>query len=176
MPMGYALILTLLFALLYVPLALTDRKTLITRSLYVIVGMMLTLTLCALFKSFESHNDSRGNVNLQQGISIVIDTHKSMQLALRGFGLFLVILASGELIRLVLKRIAGSELLGPAILFLAGALLFEPYWAFGLAIAIGLAGIVVLGIWGRKHEEVSASSTSTSASAAIPTSHPTIPG
>jgi hypothetical protein len=88
----------------------------------------------------------------------------------------LVVLATGEMLRLILKRPVGSQLLGPVILFLAGALLFEPYWALGVAFAIGLAGIVVLSIWGRKQAEASASAVVVPIPPALPTSHPTSAG
>lgn len=78
-----------------------------------------------------------------------------MQRAVHGLGFWLVVLASGELLRLVLKRPAGIDLLGPSILFVAGVSLIEPHWAAWLVFATGLLSLAALALWGRKTPESS---------------------
>jgi hypothetical protein len=153
--MSYALILAIFASFLFILLALTEKKSLLVRSLYLFVGILLTLSLGFMFTSFERHGDYRGPGGMEKftvGLPIVVETEKAMQLTVRGFGLWLVIVASGELLRLILKRPVGSELLGPAVLFLVGALLIEPYWVIGVPLSIALAGIVIVSVWGRKRE------------------------
>jgi hypothetical protein len=171
---GYILIMVLLFALSFVPLALTDKKTLIVRSLYVIVAMLFTLWLGMLFTSFERHGEDRSRIGSERfgtGLAPSIQTEMAIQMAARGFGLWLVVLATGELLRLTLKRPVGTELLGSAVLFLAGALLIEPHWAIGLAIAVGLAGIAIVSLWSHKREGTTPAGAHTTPE--TPTSHPT---
>jgi hypothetical protein len=171
--LGYTLIMTVLFALSFVALAFTEKKSLIARSLYALVAMLFTLSLCLLFAHFERHGESRGSsglVGYGVGLTTTIETERVMQLAARGFGLWLVVLATGELLRLTLKRPVGPEILGPAVLFLAGASLIEPHWAIGLAIAVGLAGIAIVSLWGHKRAEAVPVAVPTAP--ATPTSHP----
>ncbi|HEV3386970.1 MAG TPA: hypothetical protein VG097_19285 [Gemmata sp.] len=175
--LGYTLIMTLLFAVSFVPLALTEKKTLVVRSLYVLVAMLFTLSLGFLFTNFERQGENRGPsgmVKFGDGFAATIDAEKAMHLAARGFGLWLVVLAGGELLRLILKRPVGHELLGSAVLFLAGASLIEPHWAIGLAIAVGLASIAIVSLWGQKQEEAAPVGVHTAP--ASPTSHPTSSG
>jgi hypothetical protein len=56
---------------------------------------------------------------------------------------------AGELLRVVLKHSAGSEILGPSIVFLAGVLLIDPQWGSGMAFAVGLVCITITTVWGK---------------------------
>jgi hypothetical protein len=65
----------------------------------------------------------------------------------RAVGCWVVLLAATELLRLVIKRQAGAELLGPAAVFLAGVLLLDPGWAVGLGFALLVASAAGLAVW-----------------------------
>jgi hypothetical protein len=170
-----AIFLTVILAMMFVPLALTEKRSLILRSAYVLVGMLFTFMLGELFiriRSGEDHHvlPSQRSVIpytptvIEQGTPSAVDLEVAMRWAAHGFGLWLSILAAGELLRLVLKRIAGSELLGPFALFLAGALLIDPHWSLGLAIAVALACLAIISVYGGRsngiHLKVAAPSAS----------------
>ena len=159
--MGYALILTIFVSFLFILLALTEKRSLLVRSLYLFVGILLTLSLGYMFTSFERHGDNRGSGGMERfavGLPFIVETEKAMQLSGRGLGLWLVLLASGELLRLILKRPVGSELLAPAVLLLLGTLLIEPIWVIGVPLTVALAGIAIVSVWGQKREEAGPSS------------------
>jgi hypothetical protein len=146
------LLLTGILAAAFVPLALTEKRSLALRSVYVLVGMVFTLSLGLLFASLGFERDSgphTSRVPVERTTPAAVEIDLAARWAARGFGGWLAVLASGELLRLVLKRPAGAELLGPAVLFLAGAVLIEPQWGLGVAFAVGLACVAAVGVWGR---------------------------
>jgi hypothetical protein len=149
---AFALILTGILAVLFVPLALTEKRSLGVRTAYVLVGMLLALSLGLLFASlgFERGGPSSRSSGPAPG---VVEVEAATRWAARGFGGWLAILAAGELLRLVLKRPAESEILGPSVLFLAGAVLLDPQWGTAVALAVGLACITVVALRGRGHTE-----------------------
>jgi len=152
MPLSTSLVLTGISAVLFVPLALTERRSLILRSVYVLAGMLLTLSLGLLFAALGFERDlhqSGGRTPVERVTPAVVEVDLAARWATRGFGGWLAILAAGELLRIVLKRMAGGELLGPAVLFLAGAVLIEPQWGIGVAFAVGLVCVAVVAVWGR---------------------------
>ncbi|MBN9519429.1 hypothetical protein J0H58_13045 [bacterium] len=73
----------------------------------------------------------------------------SIRWAGRAVGCWVALLAASELLRLVLKRPAGAELLGPAAVFLAGVLLLEPGWAVGLGFVLLVTAAAGLAVWRR---------------------------
>lgn len=152
MTLGVALFLTSILALLFVPLALTDKRSLRMQSAYGIVGMAFALSLALLFASlgFDPHmGSSAGRVVIERVTPPAIEVDVATKWAVRGFGGWLAILAAGELLRLVLKRSAGSEILGPSIVFLAGVLLIDPQWGTGMAFGVGLVCITITAVWGK---------------------------
>ncbi len=152
MSLGVTLFLTSILALLFVPLALTDKRSLRMQSAYGIVGMAFALSLALLFASlgFDPHaGSSAGRVVIERVTPPVIEVDVATKWAVRGFGGWLAILAAGELLRVVLKHSAGSEILGPSIVFLAGVLLIDPQWGSGMAFAVGLVCITITTVWGK---------------------------
>ena len=167
---GFALILAGILAAVFVPLALTEKRSLVVRSAYVLAGMLLALSLGLLFASLGFERDARqpGSRSAVERVTpaapAAVEIDVATRWAARGFGGWLAVLAAGELLRLVLKRPAGAELLGPALLFLAGAVLIEPHWGIGAAFAVGLACIAVVAVWGKTPNQPQQTPAATSGS------------
>jgi hypothetical protein len=154
MALGTALFLTGFVAVLFVPLALTEKRSLALRSAYLLVSMLLALSLGLLFASlgFERNTSGsrpNGRVSVESVTPAVIEMDLASRWAARGFGGWLAVLAAGELLRLILKRPTGAELLGPAVLFLAGAVLLDPQWGTAVAFAVGLVCVACVAVCGK---------------------------
>jgi hypothetical protein len=123
---GFALIFVAVLAAVFVPLALSDRRSLILRSAYVLVGALLTLMLGVLFAGFSAPKS-----DLRAVPAFGVEVEAGTRWAARGLGGCLALLAGGELLRLILRRTAGPEAIGSVVVFLGGVLLVEPQWGSG---------------------------------------------
>jgi hypothetical protein len=148
MQIGFIIILVAVLSLAFVPLALTQRRGLAVRTAYVLVGMFLAFSFGLLFDSMEFGrvNDGRHTIAVPPP---GLEVESATRWAVHAFGGCLAFLAAGELLRLILKRTAGTEIIAPTLLFLAGVLLVEPQWGAGAALAVGLAAVAVVAVWGR---------------------------
>jgi hypothetical protein len=148
MSVGFALFLVAAFGTTFVVLALAEKRTLAARATYALVAGVLTFALGLLAASlgFE-RGTSGGRMVIERTLPVELEV--AARWAARGFGGWLAVLAAGELLRLVLKRTAGPEVLGSAVLFLAGAILIDPQWGLGVAFAVALACLTVGSVWGR---------------------------
>jgi hypothetical protein len=144
-----ALFLTVLFGAGFVALALWEQRNLAVRILQVLVAGAFTLALGFLLAALGFEHGSPGGKAVVERTLPSIEVESATRWAVRAFGGWLVVLAAGELLRLVVKRTAGTELLGPAVLFLAGALLIDPQWGLGVAFAVGLVCVAAVSVWGR---------------------------
>ena len=152
-----ALLILTVSALIFVPLALTERSSLLFRSLYVLSAMLFGLALGLMLISLEPRRNSSvtsvrpsfgqqfQTVGVESGS--VIEVEIGMNWAVRALGIWIAIIGAGELLRLILKRTANTQLLGPVILFLAGVLLIEQHWVVGCSLAVSLIGLVTVSIW-----------------------------
>jgi hypothetical protein len=149
MSVGLSLFLVAVFGAAFVLLALADRRTLVARTAYALVAGVLTFALGLLAASLGfDHGPTGGRMVIERTVSAV-EIEVAARSAARGFGGWLAVLAAGELLRLVLKRTAGTEVLAPAVLFLAGAILIDPQWGLGVAFAVALACLTAMSVWGR---------------------------
>jgi hypothetical protein len=141
MELGAMVMLTGVLAALYVPLALIERQHLGVRSAYALVSLLLTLSLGLFFASMGEKR-VRSNVSrvreMELSVPISIEIDVATRWATQFFGGWLVVMAAGELLRLLLKRPATSGLLGPIVLFSAGAMLLQPQWVIAVPFAISI--------------------------------------
>jgi hypothetical protein len=156
---GFALLLTSCLAMLFLRLALSEKQSDRSRFFYALIGMAFTLSLGLFFSSLgvERYANASSfptpimppNINIERLAHTTVETDLVIHHAAHGLGGWLVVMAAGELLRVILKRAAGTELLGPAILFLTGALLIEPQWGIALALAVGLASVAAITFRGK---------------------------
>jgi len=146
---SFAVFLVAVLSFAFVPLALSERRSLVVRSAYVLVGMFLAFAFGLLFDSLEFGHVDRHHIPTIPFPAPGLEVEAATRWAVHAFGGCLALLAAGELLRLTLKRPAGTEVIAPAVLFLAGWLLVEPQWGAGVALAVGLAALAALAIRGR---------------------------
>jgi uncharacterized membrane protein len=156
MELGAMVMLTGILALFYVPLALTERQHLGVRSAYAFVSLLLALSLGLFFASLGEKR-VRSNVSrvreVELSIPLSIEVDVAMRWASQGVGGWLVIMAAGELFRHLLKRPATPALLGPVLLFTAGATLLSPQWVIGVPFVISIMCIAFTSIRGPLPKE-----------------------
>ena len=137
----------MVLVILFVPLALTERSSLFVRSILVCVAALLSI-LCTLVSGLP-----HGYIMEEAAGRGVVTVGTASLLASRMLGIWLVLLAAGELLRLTLKREAGTRLLTPAAVFLGGVLLLEPHWGISLAFGAVALAIAVVAVWGQRTTE-----------------------
>ena len=149
MGLAFFTFLVAVFGVGFVVTALSEKRTLAARAAHAVVAALLTLALGLWFAAlgFE-RGPTGGRMVMERGLTTV-EVEVASRWALRAFGAWLVVLAGGELLRLILKRAAGTEVLAPAVLFLAGTLLIDPQWGIGAALAVALACLTAVSVWGR---------------------------
>jgi hypothetical protein len=134
----------LVVVILFVPLALTERSSLFLRSLLVLVAALVAFW-CTLLSGLP-----HDHVIEEAAGGGVVTVETATPSASRVVGMWLVLLGAGELLRLTLKREAGTRLLAPAAVFLGGVLLLEPHWGISLAFGAVALAIALVAIWGRR--------------------------
>jgi hypothetical protein len=158
MAIGFTLFLSAVLGIAYVFLALTEKRTLLLQVLYALVAAILTFVLGMTFGSLgfdHRMSTSSTRMTLEHGVLSGVEVESATRWATRGFGGWLTVMAAGELLRLMFKRLESPQLLAPVVLFLAGALLIEPHRGLGVALAVALICATALAIWGRSETAAS---------------------
>ncbi|HEX3148937.1 MAG TPA: hypothetical protein VHR66_12720 [Gemmataceae bacterium] len=150
MAIGFTLFLSAVFGIAFVVLALSEKRTYVLQVIYALVAAILTFVLGVTFGSLGFDHGLSTRVNIDKGFLNGVEVEVATRWATRGFGGWLVVLAAGELLRLMFKPSETTHLLAPAVLFLAGALLIEPHWGLGVALAVALICATGLAICGRR--------------------------
>jgi hypothetical protein len=140
------LVFLLILSVPYVLLALSDKKSLRIRACYMLISLLVAIALSALFANLDRRDNRSATMphpfNQVQTAGPIFpagfEDEPIIKSSLRGLGLWLVVIASGELIRLTLKKPLATELLAGAALLIGGLALIESTWAPWLSLSITL--------------------------------------
>jgi hypothetical protein len=136
----------------YVLVALSDGRGLLVRiSQAILAGLVIVVLAPGLFLLSHEAQESARRMEGFPGAGAGPVSSEREQSGIRwtgqAVGAWIALLAVSELLRLILRRQAGAEVLAPVALFLAGVILIDPNGWTAFAFAMVVLGIAGMAVW-----------------------------